>query len=667
MNDNPLKKFFFNVMTSGKSFDGMDEARMDSLVRYILLNSLIFMGGSLLFIFGFENLSTGLYAAAFFDILMGCTTLLGFVVLRTNAPFIVSGLLTVVPFMFLCAFFAQSGGAQGSGVLWSYSFPMMAIFLLGMKAGIILSSMLFVFIGLSVFLPGFSMMTFETSFAFRTVAVYALVLACTIVYEQTKIVKDRWVARLTSALKAERDEVTAMKDNLKDGVFMMDADFIIQPRYSRALGGILSEESLAGRSFLELLSSSVQQKERETLHDYFQMVINRSYDAQMLEDINPLHQFLYVHPATGERKNLRCSFVSVDRDKGQVLILGTIHDSTVEVELQAQLSEEESKRQEEMHSLFEVIHVEPRVLNDFIEDAEHEFDRINAILKDQSLDSSKIMVQIYQCVHAIKSNAVILGLKRFAAKLHLLEDVIRDLREQEAVSFEEILHITVELDKLMKIKDGYRNLIDRIKAFNFGSDRMQEEQVLVQTLERVVSKAAEDLGKKAHLTVSAIDPRALSQGPRRAMKEILTQLIRNAVYHGIETPELREQYGKESSGSIELSITMKNDTIGINLSDDGKGLDFDAIREKAQSMKLIYDPEQLKDKNVLTRVLFSPGFSTAGEADMHAGRGVGLSLVRDRLKELKGAVKLLTEPGKGTTFKIVLPAEAAASSGVRTA
>ncbi len=112
---------------------------------------------------------------------------------------------------------------------------------------------------------------------------------------------------------------------------------------------------------------------------------------------------------------------------------------------------------------------------------------------------------------------------------------------------------------------------------------------------------------------------------------------------------------------------MKNETIGINLSDDGKGLDFDAIREKAQSMKLINDPEQLKDKNVLTRVLFSPGFSTAGEADMHAGRGVGLSLVRDRLKELKGAVKLLTEPGKGTTFKIVLPAEAAASSGVRTA
>ena len=210
---------------------------------------------------------------------------------------------------------------------------MMAIFLLGMKAGIILSSMLFVFIGLSVFLPGFSMMTFETSFAFRTVAVYALVLACTIVYEQTKIVKDRWVARLTSALKAERDEVTAMKDNLKDGVFMMDADFIIQPQYSRALGGILSEESLAGRSFLELLSSSVQQKS-ETLHDYFQMVINRSYDAQMLEDINPLHQFLYVHPPCRAKES---SLFFCFRRRTRARCLFWEHPHTVEV-LQAQLS-----------------------------------------------------------------------------------------------------------------------------------------------------------------------------------------------------------------------------------------------------------------------------------------------------------------------------------------
>lgn len=661
------RNIFFNIMTSGKSFDGSDESRMDSLVRYILLNSLIFMGGSLLFLFSYINFKDSLFLPAVFDLVMGCMTLVGFMVLRTKAPFIISGLLSVVPFMFLCAFFAQSGGAQGSGVLWSYSFPMMAIFLLGMQGGIFLSLLLFVFIGLSVFMPGFSPMQFEISFAFRTVAVYALVLACTVVYEQTKIAKDRWVAKLNKSLKAERDEIAAMKDNLKDGVFLMNADYIIQPQYSQALDKIMGETDLSDTYFLDLLSSSVQLKERETLVDYFTMVFNRTYDLQMLEDINPLHQFTYVHSSTGETKTLRCTFAPIEREDGQVFILGTVHDCTVEVSLQAQLSVEESKREEEMRSLFEVIHVEPRVLNDFIDDTEYEFDRINTILKDTTQSSSSIMVEIYQCIHAIKANAVILGLKGFSIKLHALEDKIRLLRDQKEVSFEEILHITVEIDSMMKIKDTYKSLIDKIVSFNAGENRMQEEEVLIQTLERVISKSSEDLGKKVRLHISTLDHKAMEQGPRRAIKEILMQLIRNSVYHGIESPEGRLLKGKEESGSISLSISLVDGKISIELTDDGQGLDYNAIRTKAEKLKLITNVSLLNDRKSLTQILFSPGFSTATAADMHAGRGVGLSLVRERIKELKGSIKLYSEDGVGTVFKIFIPVEVVLSRPVRSA
>ena len=664
---NKKQNVFFNIMTSGKSFDGSDESRMDSLVRYILLNSLIFMGGSLLFLFSFINFRDSLFIPAIIDFVMGCMTLVGFAVLRTKARFLISGLLTVVPFMVLCAFFAQSGGAQGSGVLWSYSFPMMAIFLLGMESGIALSLLLFVFIGLSVFIPGFSPMQFQISFAFRTVAVYALVLACTVVYEQTKITKDRWVAKLNKSLKAERDEITAMKDNLKDGLFLMNSDYIIQPQYSKNLDTIMCETALSGTYFLDLLSSSLQQKERETLIDYFTMVFNRSYDQQMLEDINPLHQFTYVHTSTGERKNLRCTFAPIERETGEVFILSTIHDCTLEVELQEQLSIEESKRQEEMHSLFEVIHVEPRVLNDFIEDTEYEFNRINTILKDTKQSSKSIMVEMYQCVHAIKSNAVILGLKGFSVKLHALEDDIKILREQKTVSFEEVLHVTVKIDSLMKIKDTYKTLIDKIVSFNASENRMREEEVLIQTLERVVSKASEDLGKKAKLHVSTLDAQAIEQGPRRVIKEILMQLIRNSVYHGIETPESRLAKGKEESGSISLSISLVKGTILIELTDDGQGIDFNAIRSKAEKLNLVTDTTQLKNRNALTQILFSPGFSTAISADMHAGRGVGLSLVRERIKELKGSIKLHSEDGKGTMFKILIPVEVVLSRPERSA
>lgn len=658
---------FLNVMTSGKPFYSRDEAVMDTMVRYILLNSMIFLGGTLLVVFGLESFRSGAFMQGVFDLSMAFMALVGFVVLRTNAPFIVSSVLTVIPYMMLCGFLAMSGGVQGSGVLWIYSFPLIAIFLMGMRVGTVFAAVLLLGVAAALYVPGISPMTFHPSFSFRAVGVYILVLVCTMVYEQTKVTKDRWVARLTRSLQMERDEIKAMKDNLKVGLFLMDRDYVIQPQYSRALEGVLSEIGLSGHNFIDLLGSSLQQKEIETLKDYFSMVFNRSYDAQMLEDINPLHQFSYVSVTEGEAKTLRCSFAPIDRDDGKTYVLGTIEDQTREAELQQQLSEEEGKRQEEMRALFEVIHVEPRVLNDFIVDAEYEFDRINGILKDKGQSSHLVITEIYQGVHAIKSNAVILGLKSFSEKLHALEDELKELRDHVDVSFQEILHVTVELDKLMKIKDGFKGLIEKIMAFNTGESRMQEEHVLVQTLERVIEKASADLGKRAKLVVKGIDPQAIECGPRRVMKEVLMQLVRNAMYHGIESPEGRMAKGKAESGSIKLSIELVSGKIEIRLTDDGKGIDFLAIRKKAEELSLIKDKASLNDKNALLKVLFLPGFSTAEKADMHAGRGIGLNLVRERIKELKGTIALQSEEGKGTVFRITIPAEQAVSGSMATA
>jgi two-component system chemotaxis sensor kinase CheA len=657
--------FFLNIMTSGKPLFSRDEATMDTMVRYILLNSMIVLGCTLLVIFGYESMQRGAVYQAAFDFSMAGMTLVGFVILRTAAPFIISGFMTVIPYMMLCTFLAISGGPQGSGVLWAYSFPLLSIFLLGMKSGTVLSILLLGGLSAALYVPGLSPVEFHPAFAFRTVGVYILVLVCTMVYEQTKVTKDRWVARLTRTLEAERDEMATMKDNLKTGLFLMDKDFVIQPHYSRSMESVLSETNLSGKNFLDVLSNSVQGKEKETLRDYFTMVYNKSYDAQMLEDINPLYQFNYISVTHAEEKYLRCSFVPIDRDDGNVYILGTVDDLTREVELRRQLDEEENRRQDQMRAMFEVIHVEPRVLNDFIIDTEYEFDRINELLKDKSNAAAHVTNELYQGVHAIKSNAIILGLESFAAKVHKLEDEIKVLREHADVSFQEILHITVELDKIMKLKDGFKDIIGKIMAFNMSEGRLREEQVLTQTLQRVVDRAGTDMGKKAKLTIKKLDPTAIVAGPRRVMKEVLMQLVRNAMYHGIEKPDMRIAQGKGEAGVITLSIQVVSDKIVIQLSDDGNGLDFEKIHRKALEKALIPSSTALDDKNALMQALFCAGFSTAESADMHAGRGIGLNLVRDRVKECHGSIKLQSDTGKGTTFRIYLPLEEEA--GVQTA
>jgi two-component system chemotaxis sensor kinase CheA len=654
MGDRVLK-----FLTSNKFDNLQDELVMDEVVRYLIFNIALIIGAVFLIVFGTTVIFEGSTLRGMADLFIGFMCIIIIFLLRTKVPFVLCGLVVLIPFGILCGVLLLSGGERGFAGLWIYTYPPIVIFILGLYIGSILSGLLLVGTMTITIIPGIAGFNYFLPIAFRLIAVYLLVLILTIAYEQIRLLKDRWVRQLTSALKSERDEIAVMKDNLKAGLFLMDHHYTIQPAYSKALEEILGMDEIQGKKFTDLLSTSIKAKERDTLEDYFEMVINRSFDAKMLEDINPVVEFSYINEMTREEKILRTTFAAVDRGYGVFFILGSLEDITVEKLLQKQLEKEENKRDEEMRALFQVIQVEPRVFNDFIEDTEYEFDRINHILKNKKLSARQAMVDIYQSVHAIKSNALILGLENFSAKLHELESKIKELRDQEDVSFEEVLHITVELEKIMKEKDKFRDTIDKIQSFRVkvGDSRRQDRYVLVETLTKACEKAAAALNKKARFVVEELDGIVLEYGPRRIIKEVLTQLVRNAVYHGLETPEERSVLGKKPEGIIRLFIKYGNNQIHIKLSDDGKGLDFEKIRKKAENLHLFNRPEEAEDKNQLLRVIFSPGFSTVEDADAHAGRGIGLNLVRERIRELRGSIKLQSEPGKGTAFNIYIPLE----------
>jgi two-component system chemotaxis sensor kinase CheA len=462
---------------------------------------------------------------------------------------------------------------------------------------------------------------------------------------------------------AERDEIAAMKDSLKIGLFFMNRDHIIQDNYSRYLEELLSEDELNGKKFTDLLTASVTANEMNAIKDYFDMVFDRVFDQTTLEDINPLQELHYVSIGKGVKKIFQIEFITVERGKGEVFILVTIYDITAKIELQQRLLEEENRRQEEMRTIFELIQVDPNVFGNFQEDAEYEFSRIDDILKNDKLSSHEALVEIYQSVHAIKSNAVILGLNTFGSKAHDLESKIKKLREQEKeVTFDEMLNLTVEIEKLSQTKDGFRDTIDRINSFKMGNTEGQKKNdaILIESLMKTTSKASGDMGKKVQF-VADVDPVAFDKGPRRVIKEVLMQLIRNSCVHGIETPEVRTAKGKNETGTIRLSIKTDGKIIHVKLGDDGNGLDFGKISKKALSMNMI-KPEEANNKNVLLNTIFSPGFSTADDEEgMHAGRGIGLNLVRDRVRDAKGTIKLQTEMDKGTIFNIFFTAESNAA------
>lgn len=136
----------------------------------------------------------------------------------------------------------------------------------------------------------------------------------------------------------------------------------------------------------------------------------------------------------------------------------------------------------------------------------------------------------------------------------------------------------------------------------------------------------------------------------------LLHLLRNAFDHGIELPELRRQQGKPEQGEIEIKAYHQGGQTIIEVRDDGRGLDLEAIGRRALERGLL-SPEQLVNvsENQLYDLIFEPGFSTAKQVSELSGRGVGLDVVRSQLQILKGTIAVISKPGVGTTFSIRLP------------
>jgi len=471
----------------------------------------------------------------------------------------------------------------------------------------------------------------------------------------------RSLTRRAKALQRSLEQSTTMQDNLKYGLFLIDEKYIIQEAYSKALEKILSVPDLQGKNLIDLLSVSVRDNEKQGIIDYFEMVYKNAFDKDLLDSINPINEFLYISKETGESKNLRTTFSLAEQGRSSRYILGTMEDITAEKELQKQLMEAENLKENEMRALFQVIQIDPRVLRDFVVDAEYEFEKINELLRNKKNVQHQVLIELYQSVHAVKSNALILNLEDFSERLHRLESSVKALQEaqKDEIPFDDLLALILQLDEAMRELDQLKETVSKIENFRVASsgDKKQEKYVLVETLTRVCNKTQTALDKKVRFVVEGIDDVVLDYGPRRDIKEVLTQLVRNAVYHGIERPEERTPLGKEAEGEIRLSIRYRENQIVIKLTDNGGGIDFSRIRQTAEEHNLVHSEDEANDKNYLLKTLFSPGFSTLDQADYHAGRGMGLSLVKDRIKDLHGNITVSTSKGKGTTFTITIPLE----------
>lgn len=185
--------------------------------------------------------------------------------------------------------------------------------------------------------------------------------------------------------------------------------------------------------------------------------------------------------------------------------------------------------------------------------------------------------------------------------------------------------------------------------------RMQPIGTVFNKFPRIVRDLAKSLGKKVNLHLEGTETE-LDRSIIEAIKDPLTHLVRNAIDHGIEPPEVRVQIGKPQEGTLILRAYQEGGQVVIEVEDDGKGIDVEKIRQKAIEKSLLsYEEAISSSEKELLSLIFKPGFSTAENVTQISGRGVGMDVVKANIEKLGGSIELNTIYGKGTTIKIKIP------------
>lgn len=178
---------------------------------------------------------------------------------------------------------------------------------------------------------------------------------------------------------------------------------------------------------------------------------------------------------------------------------------------------------------------------------------------------------------------------------------------------------------------------------------------IVPRLKRAVRQTARSLLKEAELHVHG-EEQEIDSDILSGLVDPLMHAVRNAVDHGIEAPDERVAAGKTEVGQIQLKVRQDGVHVLLELTDDGRGLDLERIRDKALALRLI-EADAVPPPQELARLILHPGFSTRDSATQISGRGIGMDVVASRVRALKGTLQIHTDAGTGTRFQIRVPAD----------
>jgi chemotaxis protein histidine kinase CheA len=280
-------------------------------------------------------------------------------------------------------------------------------------------------------------------------------------------------------------------------------------------------------------------------------------------------------------------------------------------------------------------------------------------------------------MHRIKGDAATLGLASVEGRAHAFENLLQNLRDRPQLSGNDFLPLVASLDEILGHLQSIRELASRADALRANAllaaapranpatapiDAVKQHD-LTAPLDALAQRIARDADRKVRLVTTGLDE--VPADIRKTVRDIVIQLVRNAVVHGIEDAGARRGLDKDETGLLQIQFKACDQRFELVFQDDGRGIVVERLREAAvRRGDLNADEAQQLDTKASLALIFKPGFSTHDGNGRDAGRGVGLDFVLKAVYSIGGKISVSTAPGRYTRFSILLPANSGQHSAV---
>ncbi len=500
----------------------------------------------------------------------------------------------------------------------------------------------------------------------------------------------------SALLKQKTADIQAMLQNMPQGILTITEDQKIHPEYSAYLETIFETADIAGHEIMDLVFSdsnlgadTLSQIDAVAGACFREDVMNFDFNKHLL--VGEIEKKV----SGGRSKILDLSWSPITDDANNtVRIMLCIRDVT---ELR-QLAAEAYKQKRELEIIGEILAVTQEKFYEFITSSSKFIDENELLIRENPEHDQEVLTRMFRNMHTIKGNARTYGLSHLTNIVHTTEQTYVELREprpkiawDQASLLVELFSVKEALENYAKInevvlgrkgpgrrgsaehflmvdKNLIQETIKRLENANTGNQyemlalhdsvrktlRLLGTERITETLSGVFNSLpalANELAKDTPIVAVQENGYVLHNQASGVVKNVFMHLIRNSMDHGLETREERISQNKPAAGTIRLAMDVRDGMLRIKLSDDGRGIGLQRIRQIAIEKGLINPDSQLTDEET-AELIFKPGFSTAAKVTEVSGRGVGMDVVLNFVKREGGLVKLhFTDSNVGANFR----------------